>query len=77
MKLFNLIRRSIPHSIQMQLQAYSEAKEVEHTEVEFDPINDAPIPHSHMQHKLKGTWIMHEFWRKQRVKVQREMEGEK
>ena len=36
MKLFNLIRRSIPHSIQMQLQAYEAAQEVEHEEVFTD-----------------------------------------
>ena len=36
MKIFNLIRRSIPHSIQMQLQAYEATQEVEHEEIFTD-----------------------------------------
>jgi len=75
MKILNLIRRTVPQSIQWQMQAYREVVEVEHSEVEFDALEDAPVPHSHLQHKLKGTWVMHEFWRKEKNKVQREMEG--
>ena len=70
-----LIKRLIPHSIAMQMQAYSEAQEVEHVEV--FPNDTPPVPHSKQHHQLKGTWIMHEFWRKEKNKVQRELEAGK
>jgi len=77
MKLFNLTRRLIPHSIAMQMQAFSEEKEVEHIEVDTDWMQDCPSPPSATRLKLNGTWPYRQFWRKELNKVQRELEAGK
>jgi len=84
MKLLNLIRRSITKSVLVQSQTQSEWNkvkqtllEVPHIEVETDWMQDCPSPQSATRLKLNGMWPYHEFWRKTKNDIQKQIGGEK